>query len=861
MNKKIWAGLACASLLVGLSTSGCKEETALVGDNTGYLSLALNFDPSPLKGPRADRSRADETSGESNGENTTETTPPITESDLSITLSRVDGALPPEELTVDSLMTPKEVYTGDYTIEASYGTDTDEGWDSPYYYGSQDFTVSKDNETQIELPVQLANAIINIAYTDGFVQYLDNYTVTVTSSSGTDFVWRDEWKDDGSHELYVVPGTILLTVEFTKPNGTEATIQIDPFEAEAQHRYTVTLDVDYNDETLSVTTDDTVVEKQYDIDISDANLPRLAPKPTILLSEDFTPGMEVDVVSGNKHDTPLIATIVARGGIKSAQLTFESAFLTSMNITSPVELTDDNANLKKLTELGLVTRGLTANPDIFAIVDFSQLVANIAYVDGEKNSSSFSLTVADKHDVSSDPADLFTLNVEKLNLEILDGSAINDLGHAEVIVRYNGASPDNIEIVTRNDWGRDISLDIAKREKGNRNGTYNLIIEDELITLDKPLTIRAKAPNIESAEFTLDVPPFRLMEEETNAFAKYAYATVLFTTPEAAADYKNSIKFEAASDSKHTDYKAVTSEFVSDNFADNTSHLTAVYKLTGLTPGTNYVFHATVPNVETTESAPLVTESASQLTNSNMEDWYNTEVYTNTIKYGIGTTGMTDIVRWYPNKQDSGQTVWATRNALTTGQTSGTTCYYTSFSGTIPVDGVQGKAAEISTLGYGEGTAYAHTGSGKTGAPNKKAVGMLFNGSYENETEIYGIPFSSRPSELSFQYKFAPVNNESFIAYIVVEHRENNQVTELGRGEIVSGDAQNSFTDPIIVPITYTNNQLKATHIYTVFKSSTTEDDNVTVLSVQGKKNALNGYSDSKYVGSVLTVDNIMLNY
>lgn len=105
---------------------------------------------------------------------------------------------------------------------------------------------------------------------------------------------------------------------------------------------------------------------------------------------------------------------------------------------------------------------------------------------------------------------------------------------------------------------------------------------------------------------------------------------------------------------------------------------------------------------------------------------------------------------------------------------------------------------------------------------------------------------------------FAPVSGESFKAYIVVENRNGNESVEIARGEIISGEAKNSFTD-VTVPLTYTDNNLKATHIYTVFVSSTASTP--TVLSVQGSKNALNGYSDSKYVGSVLTVDDIVLNY
>lgn len=140
---------------------------------------------------------------------------------------------------------------------------------------------------------------------------------------------------------------------------------------------------------------------------------------------------------------------------------------------------------------------------------------------------------------------------------------------------------------------------------------------------------------------------------------------------------------------------------------------------------------------------------------------------------------------------------------------------------------------------------------------------MLFTGDYavngDNEEITLGKPFTSRPSSISFNYKFAPVNSESFQAYIVIENRDNGTVTELGRGEFTSSESISSFTNKTI-DITYSNTILKATHITVVFESSTA-GSNVKVLSVQGSKNALNGYSDSKYVGSVLTIDDIVLNY
>ena len=99
---------------------------------------------------------------------------------------------------------------------------------------------------------------------------------------------------------------------------------------------------------------------------------------------------------------------------------------------------------------------------------------------------------------------------------------------------------------------------------------------------------------------------------------------------------------------------------------------------------------------------------------------------------------------------------------------------------------------------------------------------------------------------------------ESFEAYIVVENRENGTVTQLGSGRIMSNQDQASFA-PVRVNVHYTNTSLKATHMYIVFRSSTA--DNPSVEGVQGSLGAFDGYSDSRYVGNVLTIDNVRLIY
>lgn len=852
MNRKIWASLACASLLVAFST-GCKEETALVGDNTGYISLALDFDPSPLQGPRADRSRADEPTGE----NTDDPTAPVLESDLSLTLSRDDGALPPEELTIDDLSEPKTVYTGDYTLEAAYGSDTDEGWDNPYYYGSQQLTVEHNSETHVSLPVRLANSIINIIFSDKFLSFLNDFKVTVTSSAGNDF----KWVEDNSSSLYVTPGEVLLTVDFTKPNGSTATFQVDPFEAEAQHNYTVTLDVDYQTETLSVTTDDTLDDpKEVEISITDENLPKLAPKPIILPVEGFTFGSEIDVVSGNMPEEKPVATIIARGGIEKAELFFTSAYLTSRGLNSPIDLTQEN---DILSELGLTTRGLTTNREVFATVDFSGFISSIPFLeDAEQgdNTSTFSLKVTDSRNVESNLTNLFTLNVEKITLEILDGSIITEQGKAKVIVRYNGPDPENeIRIEGHNDAGGIYNVPITKCEPGSSKGVYNLTIESADISLNETYYIHAKTiyDNYDHKEdfshYMLEIPPIHLKADATNAFAKYAYVSVSFTT-EDDTQYKNDVRFEVSSDTKHKTYTSVTSEYVSDNFSTNPTDYVAVYKLTGLTPATNYVFRAIIDGREITESAPLNTESAAQIPNGNLD--------AAVIKDGNGN-----------NWENLVFTGWGTNNPMTTSQ--GADVGYCRVSGTIQTDGDyavdgKGKSVEIRTVGWGSGN--TASGSVTTGKCKYLDPGLLhlgtsrktrpsgyedISGSFDTDDLECGIPFSSRPTSMSFSYKSELKNSaDKGEALIWIKDNEGN-IIATNRIELT---AKSSFEGKTTLPLSYNINAAKGAKIYIRFLSTIVPD------ALTKNKNWLNApdfgnLSDGTYMGSKFWIDNIELNY
>ena len=280
----------------------------------------------------------------------------------------------------------------------------------------------------------------------------------------------------------------------------------------------------------------------------------------------------------------------------------------------------------------------------------------------------------------------------------------------------------------------------------------------------------------------------------------------------------------------------------------------------GLTADTEYQFRINHNgNIESYSTPVSVrTEGAEQVENAGFEDWYSKEVYKKTT-WSIGTTGL-GIDEWFPKADEASQDYWATRNDLTTSQRSGVSCYYTSYSGTLKTsDAHSGSgAAEISTIGWGEGNTFVD-GSGYI--VYNKTAGMLYIGEYtlNGETpETYGRSFTSRPDRLRFYYKFTPIKSEEFKAWIVVENREGDNVTELGRAELTSGEQVDEYKEADL-KIEYTNTALKATHMYISFISSTSESPQV--AKVYGSKGAFDGYSDSKTVGNVLKVDDIELIY
>lgn len=846
MKKNILAGVACATLLWSVTT-GCSEETQLAsGSDAGYIALALDFDPSPLTGPRGDRSRA--------------TSLEITPDDLTLTLTHSSGAIPPKTYTVAEFGSQQRVNTGQYTLEAAYGSADSEGWDAPWYYGSQQLTVKNEASTPVSLPVRLSNAMVNVTLSKGFTDYMTDYTVTVTTASGTDYVWAA----DETRRLYVKPGSVMVSVAFTKPNGKQATAQVDPFTAEARHCYNINIDVEAGSaETLRLTFDDTISEvKDVEIDITDANLPMLAAAPEIL-TDGFEAGDVIANVSGSAYDGSLKTTIVARGKIDTAVLNVSSAYLRSKGWPESVDLANPGAAQSLLESYGVKTLGLTGNKSVFAVVDFSGLVSRLLYVDGADNTSSFTLTVTDTQGKEK-TLDLFSVNIERLLLEILDGSEIISDGHATVKVRYNGTSASDIVLTAYNDRGTTDELTVTSVKPGSLAGTYDLSVESRNITLNSNLRLYAKVGDEQSDDYVLRVPSLRLMDAETNAFAKSAYASIIFTNDEAAAG-KDNVKFEVSTDNGDT-YSEVASELVSTTFSGRSSRAgerSAVYKLTGLTHSTDYLFRARLVD-EYSATSSFTTEKEEDLPNNGMEEWDKEQ--------------RGDYQTWWFVGKSKADAKWCTMNEKTTstyGTGSSIFSYggtaYRATSGTIPANANIDKnpsatanngnqntgdnAALIRTVGWGSG----NTSWGYKGKCENITAGELFLGSTDASfNAIRGMEFSSRPKSMSFYYKYIPFkegNGDYGVVEIKIRDKNKNIIAEAYK-QIGS---QSEYA-PETLQLSYSHISLKAAYIEVNFYSSgniNCQKFDENYMSDAGSAK----YTNQEYVGSKFYIDDIVLNY
>lgn len=745
---------------------------------------------------------------------------------------------------------PVSVPVGTYLVTASYGDANAEGFDALSYLGSTTVEVGKDETAEASVTCTINKARVVLSYTDDFKSYFSSYSAYVSSSKGNKITYAA----DETRGAYFVPGNLELFLEVTR-QGVSQKVTLNPknFTAEVKHEYRLTMDVDASTASLKIVfNDNPSSEQNVDINISDEALNAPAPEFT---AYGFTSGNAIEVVEGSTVSNKLEAYLNAASGLAKCELITVSEALKAQGWPESVDLMNlTTEQSQKMTELGLNTKGLGANHDKIALVDFKNVLPHLYCTsDGD-----------DVHTFTLRATDILTKVSEDLVLKV----TTRNNGFAVTLPEYvsYGSTTMTADLTLEGDPAlikfyyiylgvyQEFTAENVDIQPGTEENKYKVTFTypEPLVDTENGVKFKAQygAKTIEST-FKVEDPELTLSLKNGDAdvWAKHADFQVV-----ASAKAKSRVSRTVSTSTIELQYEE--SENVWKKWDNVTFDGVNRFTVNGLTSGTSYKFRAVYCQDVYSNEFTIKTEDELSVPNSGMEDWYYTR-----------PSGVEHWEVWYACKEGE-QPVWSTMNQLTTSE-GGTTTFngfnygkfnayrYNANSGTLmTTEGKNGNAAQIRAVGWGQGNQAISSANAKYAT-----VGELYIGHYDSETKtaVYdGIEFTSRPKSLTFDYKYTPgKGGDQYYAEIVIQNKQADTVTEIGRGLSRNGNSVGEWT-PVTIDIEYTEagKKMKATHMYIVFKSGDNAGNDYfnTVPS-------FGNLSDGQYVGSEFFVDNIVLNY
>lgn len=854
MIKKVCSVLAVTFLL---GVASCSDDNPWMegNDTQGAIKLSLSTDASVKE--VAPQTRAEDVADGL-------FTVPAKE-DFKIHLKRADGSTH-THLFHDEFVTYTEQNTfpvGSYTLLAYAGKMEDEGFDKPYFEGVKELTVLENHTTEVQVEARLANSMVSVEYTDAFKHYMKDYSATV-HSEGNSYI--DIPKEENK-PVFLVPGKVSLAIDFTDQQNRQLKLQPADITAKPGTHHHVTVDVNQGntgDAELKITFSEELEEEIVTIDLTDELF--TAPAPKVNLTADNTEDVDgipsIEFLAGDAPEGNYRFTVISYGSIKSVKLTVKNLLNGDIELINASQTVQD-----QLTGLGFDIKGLFRNPDKMAFIDFAKLARHL-------NGGEYEISVV-ATDMIGRVSDVSRIKINCIpaTVNVNEESSVAFSGNyqAYVVVNYNGSKPaDDITFQARNRAGmfEDARVLSCKEYTGTRSiegkdyifklqlpdfGTHNP--EDIVVYLHGVKAATAKLP--------VEIP----VSFEADAFAGKVLFKVHGNSEEEIQYALQNVRISDGS------YEIDESRITRDS-------ATGIITVKGLDSNKAYTFNFSAYDKDgTTISTEFTTEPENQLVNGGFSN------STETINFNPINTGGEFKIRFVVTSTTQLRTSilkatpdnWATLNDLTcfAGSSNKNTWFM------VPSTWVDNGEAVIQSVGY------HHNGVSpdapttvstyyNTNAPTSlnRSTGELFLGSYSydaaGEHRVDGISWSTRPSSLSFDYKYEPQDEENGEVYISILG-ESNEVLATKTLDI----SATSEMSNMIVPLEGYTFGKKAKSIILGFKStkSGSTPNLYTPSGIALHEEEINSgnyllnpvVSQNNYKayarGSKLTIDNVTLGY
>ena len=223
-------------------------------------------------------------------------------------------------------------------------------------------------------------------------------------------------------------------------------------------------------------------------------------------------------------------------------------------------------------------------------------------------------------------------------------------------------------------------------------------------------------------------------------------------------------------------------------------------------------------------------ETPAQLPNSGFEDWYEED--------------QSDHKNlWFPYAHEASGPQWTTNNLETTHSSSDAWDSPSAVKRTT-VKNSGNYAVWIRTVGHGN----TNTNAGVT-----PGVEWAITGTHTKGVLSYSNVFTSRPTQVSFYYRYIQKGDDAGVVELKIENQEQNIVLFE-----TSFTVTNTNYIKRDIPITYSVNNVCATHMTLTFISGSKHEE---VVSAKARKNNVDGTEANEHYGSEFYVDDIQLIY
>ncbi|MDD4819818.1 MAG: DUF4493 domain-containing protein [Flavobacteriales bacterium] len=340
-------------LLLGLTTScmkGPDGNTTTPASEVGYLSLELASDNVVVE------AKSD---------------PKI----YAVTIAQTDGTVVESYPDHTAMPSKIKLKTGTYKLSASCGTNVNAGFDTPYYYGEKQITITSNSTLVETLTCSLANIKVTVTFSDVIKSNFSTYDVVI--NNGETGIITFTKNDEGKNGYLKVPAsenkTIVWNLNLVNNQGVIYTANktITGVKARDFYKFHFDINQDATDDEgafgIEISVDDKLDEKDhsYDINLKKKSAP-------VITGRDFDIASAI-MVNETVRGANAYVNVVSAATLQDLSISHNSDYIASLGIPKNISFVTASAS-----ELATVTaQGITFQNDIIdqgsVWVDFSTL--------------------------------------------------------------------------------------------------------------------------------------------------------------------------------------------------------------------------------------------------------------------------------------------------------------------------------------------------------------------------------------------------------------------------------------------------------------------------------------------------------